>query len=632
VIVVFFFISSAFSLHTINAQLPEYVPTSIKLTALPQLISPQESGIIVIQLVNGQGIPEPVSSAAGSTLTVDLYSSNPAVISVDARAQIPYGASHAEVHYTALGVGTATITAVANGLNAGRVNITSSAVPSYSLRILLSPLQRFAAPGDMVPVLLQLMAGNTPFITPVPVQAFVATSISGSFITTVEVQPGSSFAYFDVVIPNIPSSLLQITAIADGFQSNSTTISVVTMGSGSPYFALLASNDTVYQSGATIQLSVSLLSSSFQPVEGSASVQISSSNQSVILPLVGSLTITGDSAIFQARTGAAGTAELTVLAPGLTSFPLKIKVVNAYGGRLIVDAPTVVRAGENYSFSAELVGDEGILLPYKGLVTVSAYSNATSVLNITAGQFQLASGYGLGTFVATGVGSANITVVVNGYQAGLASVLSYKSPLVANVTYEARVLSRSGPIAGVPINFTYGNVMATVTTNATGIASFTAYNDTPTTITVPKVFQPSVDTKYVFLGIWNSSSNVINVTAQTTTAVFNVTYATYYMFQVTSSIGSTTGSGWYTAGSTAYYSVSKTSSGGPLVFQRFAGWTGSFLSSQPSGSTVITSPESITAQWRTDDTLLFAIGGAVVAVAAVIGAFVFRLRKKAVTT
>ncbi|MEM3646659.1 MAG: hypothetical protein QW334_00740 [Thermofilum sp.] len=84
----------------------------------------------------------------------------------------------------------------------------------------------------------------------------------------------------------------------------------------------------------------------------------------------------------------------------------------------------------------------------------------------------------------------------------------------------------------------------------------------------------------------------------------------------------------YRSGSSASFSVSETSSGGLLVFQRFAGWTGSFSSNQPSGSTVVVSPEFITAQWSTDNILPFAALGAALAAVALAGLFVFRLRKK----
>ena len=52
------------------------------------------------------------------------------------------------------------------------------------------------------------------------------------------------------------------------------------------------------------------------------------------------------------------------------------------------------------------------------------------------------------------------------------------------------------------------------------------------------------------------------------------------------------------------------------------------MADEASSSTVITSPELITAQWSTDNSLLFAATGGAIAAAAVVGLFVFRLRKK----
>ena len=163
----------------------------------------------------------------------------------------------------------------------------------------------------------------------------------------------------------------------------------------------------------------------------------------------------------------------------------------------------------------------------------------------------------------------------------------------------------------------------TLTTNSQGEADFVLPNASSFAITVPELYQPSGQTRYSLLSFDNSTRNVANMTATTIEAV----YATYYRFEVASPIGNTTGSGWYRSGSTAVYSVDETSSGGPLVYQRFSGWTGSFSSGQPSGSTVITSPEFITAQWSTDNALLFAAIGVAMAGAAVAGLFVFRLKK-----
>jgi len=145
---------------------------------------------------------------------------------------------------------------------------------------------------------------------------------------------------------------------------------------------------------------------------------------------------------------------------------------------------------------------------------------------------------------------------------------------------------------------------------------------------VPLLYQPPGQTRYSLISLGNSTKNAVNVTSSSSITI-EARYATFYRFQVATPIGNATGSGWYRSGTTAQYSTDETSSGGPLVYQRFSGWTGSFSSDQPSASAVITSPEFITAQWRTDNTPLFAAAGAVIAAAAVIGLLVFKLKRTA---
>ena len=167
----------------------------------------------------------------------------------------------------------------------------------------------------------------------------------------------------------------------------------------------------------------------------------------------------------------------------------------------------------------------------------------------------------------------------------------------------------------------------TSTTDTKGMAYFVLPNASSFTVSVPELYQPSGQTRYSLLSLENSTKDSVNITSSSAVTV-EARYATFYQFQVATPIGNATGSGWYRSGATVPYSIDETSSGGPLVYQRFSGWTGSFSSDQPSGSTVITSPEFITAQWNTDNTLLFVAVGAALAAAAVVGLFIFRLRKK----
>ena len=236
-------------------------------------------------------------------------------------------------------------------------------------------------------------------------------------------------------------------------------------------------------------------------------------------------------------------------------------------------------------------------------------------------------GYAIGTLSSNGANTANITAVLGGIAATSAAATFISAPVISPVTYTMKLMSDSGPLTGVPVNFTYGGRAVVMDTDQSGAAVFGTFNDTATAISVPEQIQPSDQTRYVFVSIGNSTGNSINVTASAPVS-FTARYATYYQFHVVSPIGNTTGSGWYRSGSTAAYSIDETTSGGPLVYQRFTGWTGSFSSAQPSGSAVINSPEFITSQWSTDNTLLFAAVGAGLAAAAMIGLFVFRLKKK----
>ncbi len=142
------------------------------------------------------------------------------------------------------------------------------------------------------------------------------------------------------------------------------------------------------------------------------------------------------------------------------------------------------------------------------------------------------------------------------------------------------------PVGGLRFNVSsraLGENLA-LTTDSQGEADFILPNASSFVVSVPELYQPTGQTRCSLLSFDNSTRNVANVTATTIEAA----YAAYYQFEVASPIGNTTGSGWYRSGLTATYSVDETSSGGPLVFQRFSGWAGSFLNA----STILTIPSS----------------------------------------
>ncbi|MDE1853262.1 MAG: hypothetical protein KGI38_05895 [Thaumarchaeota archaeon] len=697
-------------------------PVSITLVAIPPRLPPGGSGVFIVQLVDAHGSPSP----ARSDIAVGLFSSDPSIASVPQQVTVPFGKSHAEVEVKAGMAGSATLTAAANGLLSGSTKVSTGVLSNFALQLV--PLNNPVSPGDLVHLRVGLLAAKEPFETPVGVQVSITTSLRGIPLQTVTIQPGSSDAYIAVSLPSgisiqtIP--FMTVTAAASGFTAATAMVALSPQGAN-PQEALVGPPRANLTARSNEFLSVSLFNDTFAPSAGSVTLDLYSSNASVVeIPEAQVSTSGADSATFEVYANATGTAQITAVAPGLTSIPLTATVLPPLKPALGISLPPKVRAGETYSFAAGFYyGTEP--LPY-GPAPVSLSS---SNLNVTVSSTVEATalGYGFGTLKASGTGAANITAVLEGATPATAKLISSYSPAVAPVVYQVAAASESGPLAGVTVNFTYGGRTSVTTTGPSGAAGFSTYNDTltvasvpasislsnrtyyftgwsdgvkstnisllssssvysitaqyfksvvPTTysllamsdgqapvvglrftvssrvlranltlttdargkvnfvlpnassfsISVPELYQPSGQTRYSLLSLGNSTKNVVAVTAAATT--IEATYATYYQFEVGSPIGNTTGSGWYRSGSTATYSVDETSSGGPLVYQRFSGWSGSFSSGQPSGSTVITSPEFITAQWSADNALLFAAIGVALAGAAVAGLLVFRLRRK----
>ena len=711
--------------QTTRAQSPgsPLPPTSILLTPIPTELPPGGSGVVIVQLVNANGNPSP----ARADVTVSLFSSDPGIAAISQQVTIAFGKSHAEVVVNAGIEGTATLTAEADGFLSGAAKVSTSAFSDFALQLV--PLNDPVSPGDLLHVRVGLLAGKEPFETPAGVQVSITTSLQGIPLQAVTIQPWRSDAYGAISLPSSISlqttPFLTVTAAASGFTAATATVALSPQGAN-PQEALVGPPRANLTARSSEFLSVSLFNDSFAPSAGSVTLDLYSSNSSVVeVPDAQISTSSADSATFEVYANATGTAQITAVAPGLTSIPLTVTVLPPFKPTLGISLPPKVRAGETYSFAVGFYyGIEP--LPYGPAPVYLSSSN----LNVTVPSTVEATalGYGIGTIKASGTGIANITAVLEGATPATIELVSFYSPVVAPVVYQVTAASESGPLAGVPVSFTYDGQVSVTTTAPSGIAGFSAFNDTataasvptsislsnrtyyftgwsdgvkvanvsllasssvysimaqyfrsvvPTTysllatsdgqapvvglqftvssralganftlttdargeanfvlpnassfsVSVPELYQPSGETRYSLVSLENSTRNVLNVTASQATTI-QARFATFYQFRVASPIGNTTGSGWYRSGSTATYSVEETSSGGPLVYQRFSGWAGSFSSGQPSGSTVITSPEFITAQWSTDNTFLFAAVVASLAVAALAGLFIFRLRRK----
>ena len=595
-------------------------PASIILTAIPSQLPPGGSGVVIVQLVDVNGNPSP----ARQDITVSLYSSDPAVAEVTQQVAIPFGKSHAEAQVEAGIQGSAKLTATADGFLSGSTQVSTLLFNDFAIK--LDPMNSQVSPGDTLHLRVGLTASGMPFETPTGVQVSVVASLQGVPQQSVEVQPGASDAYFSIPVPSnlsLAAPFLTITAAASGFTSATAAVALSPQGAN-PQEVMVGPPGANLTARSAEFLSVSLFNATFAPAEGTVAFSLFSSNSSVVEPLNSQVVLSSeDSAVFPVYANATGTAQVTAMAPGLVVLPLRVRVVGPLKPTLRLSVPPEMRVGEGYSFSVGFyLGTQPVTYGPATVYISSSNAGVTVPSSVEVSTL----GFAIGTLTAGSTSTANITAVLEGVGVATATTSFISVPVIAPVQYTVRVVSDSGPLAGVPVNFTYGGRTTTIDSDQSGVAVFGAFNDSATDISVPEQIQPSGQTRYVFVGLGNSTERAINVTAPAPVN-FTASYATYYQFRVVSQIGNTTGSGWYRSGTSAAYSIDETSSEGPLIYQRFSGWIGSFSSDQPSGSTVITSPESITAQWGTDSSLLFAAVGAGLAGAAVIGLLVFRLRK-----
>ena len=171
-------------------------------------------------------------------------------------------------------------------------------------------------------------------------------------------------------------------------------------------------------------------------------------------------------------------------------------------------------------------------------------------------------------------------------------------------------------------------------TNITSIQGTGWYNvGDSATLTAPSLVVAEPDSRLVFNG-WsvdgvNSSMNDSLVILMNIPHTVNALYKQQYYLTVTSDLGSTMGTGWYDAGSQAEISASTPPSPAYGINMVFAGWNGTVNSPSSQSTTVLMDrPKAVTAMWRSDATVLYATGLAIIVVVAV-GAYLLVTKRKA---
>ena len=103
-------------------------------------------------------------------------------------------------------------------------------------------------------------------------------------------------------------------------------------------------------------------------------------------------------------------------------------------------------------------------------------------------------------------------------------------------------------------------------------------------------------------------------------------YKTQHYLTVESEYGDPTGEYWYDEGSTVTASV--TSPLGTLIRQVFTGWSGDSTAATPSVNILMSSPKTVTANWRTDYLYLYILVGGIVGLVGAVSISVILIRSR----
>ena len=140
------------------------------------------------------------------------------------------------------------------------------------------------------------------------------------------------------------------------------------------------------------------------------------------------------------------------------------------------------------------------------------------------------------------------------------------------------------------------------------------------------------NTRYIFL-TWivdgvSKTGNPVSI-AMDAPHTATTSYKTQHYLTVTSEYGDPQGAGWYDEGSTA--TVSVTSPVGTLIRQFFTGWSGGSTATTPSATVLMSSPQTVTANWRTDYLYLYSLIGGMLGLVLIVFATAIKIRRAKIT-
>lgn len=406
--------------------------------------------MIYVSLVDSQGNP----AAAPSDLSVALFSSDQRVGSVQPTTTISFDTFSASATFTSTNTpGSTVITALASGIQAGTMTVTTTTPVGYPSQIVVYPLPSVLIPGggETGSLVVQLQDPNglparSPAILPVQL-----TSSDTNVVTvpsSVSIQQGSTYATAAFSPTSIPGNAI-VSATSPGYLSGSTTITVSGPAPSSIKVDLLP-RVMIADGVSTGYVVVSLTDPLGFPARAKSpvSVVLTSSNTSVAWFDSPDLTIPAGSFYSFKLVHSGGyqgvtiiTAQSSGLSAGFGSLVSRMAGIRADGEviDLSIGPSAVLPDGATYAqiVSAQLLNQtDGYPIPISSSSAVTVYFSSSDTLygSITSpGVITNNSTYVLADFTSTLlVGSTTITAAADGYAPAQKSVGS-SAPPPANI-------------------------------------------------------------------------------------------------------------------------------------------------------------------------------------------------------
>jgi hypothetical protein len=248
--------------------------------------------------------------------------------------------------------------------------------------------------------------------------------------------------------------------------------------------------------------------------------------------------------------------------------------------------------------------------PYYYTTTITEKAK-TFDLNVETNPAGIAPVNGKGTFNDGTAASFSVTSLIVPLNANQRYVFSYWSGDFSGASPSGTVTIDSAK--NVVANYQLQNFLK-VSVDPLGIASANGEGwylptDSVTVGPVSSSVSGGEGARYVFqqwtIDSVQASGNSVEIAMDAPHTVV-AHYKTQYLLTVSSDYGIVQGGGWYDAGSSAAFSVTKevdTSYGVKQVFEK---WTGDMESTSAATTITMNSSHTLTAVWRTDSTILYA--------------------------